>query len=203
MSNRQVFYFLLLVLFAVFLLSITWEFMLEDTLGAYLGIDIAEEPAKEKLVYVFGSVFFAGVAVIGPILLLQKSANARKRAEKLLPSAVENLQECFALFDADDRLIMCNERYRQTHPLGAEFLKPGIKFEDIVRANIRKGNLPDAVGREEEYFRERMERHLNPGKAFVRRYANGRYYLFHEAFTPDGGNCVTKTDVTEIKEAEE
>ena len=40
------------------------------------------------------------------------AAGAKKLAERLA-SAVESIQDAFALFDDDDRLVLCNSVYRR------------------------------------------------------------------------------------------
>src|SRR3546814_8309784 len=40
----------------------------------------------------------------------------RKRAERLLVEAISVMNDGFVLLDEDDRLVLCNERYRCLHP---------------------------------------------------------------------------------------
>ena len=68
-----------------------------------------------------------------------------------LREAIESMHEAFAYFDAGDRLVFCNKQYRKMHRLGPDFFKPGIRFEDIIRTNVERGNIADAIGREEEH----------------------------------------------------
>ena len=80
---------------------------------------------------------------------------------------------------------------------------PGMRFEDLVRRNIERGTNADAIGREEEHIRERLEQHRDPQGPIVRRLTNGTWFIIKEARTPDGGIAVTETDITELKRAEE
>ncbi len=120
-----------------------------------------------------------------------------------LRDAIDSMREAFARFGADDRLVFCNEAYTRLHPLGKEFIRPGVLFEDIIRTNVEKGNVADAIGREEEYIRERMDLHRNPKGPIYRRLANGSTFIINECRTPDGGVLITSTEVTELKRAEE
>lgn len=146
---------------------------------------------------------FKSAAIAAKNADLEREISERKQIEGRLEGAVQSLQEAFVFFDADDRLAYCNAEYRRMHPLGQEMAKPGVKFEDLIRANVERGNVADAIGREEEYIRERMARHRNPKNPIVRRLTDGRSVIIYETRTPDGGTCQTMTDVTEMRRAAE
>ena len=117
--------------------------------------------------------------------------------------AVAALQEGFALYDADDRLVLFNDAYRRLHPKLNDIIKLGMRFEDMVRTNIERGMNADAIGREKKHIRERMEQHRNPRGLIFRTLTDGTSYVIKESRTPDGGVVVTETDTTELKQAEE
>ena len=117
--------------------------------------------------------------------------------------AVAALQEGFALYDKDDRLVLFNEEYRRLHPKMDDILKPGMRFEDLVRTNIDRGLNADAIGDEEKHIRERMECHRNPKGSILRTLTDGTSFIIKESRTPEGGVVVTETDVTERVRAEE
>jgi len=146
---------------------------------------------------------FKSAALITKNADLEREIGERKQVESRLEGAVQSLQEAFAFFDSDDRLVYCNAEYKRMHPLGHELAKPGVKFEDIIRTNVERGNIADAIGREEEYIQDRLARHRNPRNPIVRKLTDGRSVIIHETRTPDGGTCLTMTDVTEMRRAAE
>jgi PAS domain S-box-containing protein len=85
----------------------------------------------------------------------------------------------------------------------AKILKPGMRFEDLVRANIDKGTNADAIGREEEHVRERLELHRNPKGPITRTLTDGTRFVILESRMPDGGTVVTETDITDRARLEE
>ena len=113
------------------------------------------------------------------------------------------MQEALALFGADDRLVFCNETYLRLQPLGKKLIRPGVLFEDIIRANVEKGYVADALGREGEHIRDRMDLHRNPKGPIYRRFTNGSTFIINECSTPDGGTLLTSIEVTELKQIEE
>ena len=65
---------------------------------------------------------------------MREVAEARQR----LVDAIESISEGFALYDADDRLVLCNSRYREImYPGIADVVVPGTPFETIVRGAAR------------------------------------------------------------------
>jgi PAS domain-containing protein len=63
-----------------------------------------------------------------------------RRSEARFLDAAESMSEGFALYDADDRLVMCNHRYREILAPIADHVVPGVTFEELLRASI--SNVP-------------------------------------------------------------
>jgi adenylate cyclase len=83
---------------------------------------------------------------------LREVANARQR----LIDAIESISEGFALYDAEDRLVLCNSRYRDIlYPGIAAAIVPGTPFETVVRHAAGLGLIEEAKGRIEEWVAER------------------------------------------------
>jgi len=132
----------------------------------------------------------------------QRAEQALSRTEEKFLNAINNTTEAIALFDAADGLVVWNEAYTNHHegPL-EEIIKPGLKLEELVRARAYSGEAPEAVGREEEYIADRMERHRNPGAQFETPRKN-RWFIYRESRTPEGGTVIVITDITDQKSAE-
>ncbi len=131
---------------------------------------------------------------------LKRVEEALRTSEELFRSALENLQEGFALYDADDRLVTCNDEYRRLLGSVADLLVPGTTFEEINRTAIERGAVAPAIGRAEEHHRDRMEQHRNPTRPMVLELTDGTWCLINEAKMPDGGTVVTETDITELRQ---
>jgi len=122
---------------------------------------------------------------------------ALKRAEKRLIDAVESMSDAFVLWGDDDRLVLCNTAYAEMFKGLPKSTETGARFEDILKAGVAAGAFPESKGREEEYFRERMARHRNPGDPVVQPYRDGRWLRYAERKTSEGGIVGLRTDVTE------
>jgi PAS domain S-box-containing protein len=120
-----------------------------------------------------------------------------------LVAAIESLSDNFALYGPDDRLILCNEGYRQVNKDLPEETKHGTLFEDHVRALSKTGVSPDIVGREEEWIQERLARHHNPTGPFEFHRNDGTWLQVREQRMPDGSTTTISSDITTRKRAEQ
>jgi len=125
--------------------------------------------------------------------------NKSLTTEERLALAIEVLSEHVVLFDAEDRIVLANKVWRELNKDVIEFTQPGTLFEDHLRALIEKGLAPEASGREEEWLRDRMERHLNPSGPFEVARQDGRWIRIYEQRLPDNGIILIISDITESK----
>src|SRR6185437_9368867 len=107
---------------------------------------------------------------------VQRSNETEIRAgRQRLAVAIESISEAFSLYDREDRLVICNSKYRTIlHHKGEAEISPGMTFESIVRQAAERGNIKDAVGRVEEWVRERLARHHEPSGPQVQQRSDGR-----------------------------
>ena len=66
--------------------------------------------------------------------------------QPLLRGAIDAVDEAFVLFDPEDRLVFCNEKYRSLYKDVRDLLVPGTPFETIIRASGERGQNPAARG---------------------------------------------------------
>lgn len=127
-------------------------------------------------------------------------ADAR-RARASLTAAIEALEDGFVLFDPQDRLVLCNRRYREIYPGVVPVLRPGVTFEEILRKSLEGGEIADAIGREDLWLADRMRLHRESAEAFEQHLADGRVLRIYETPTADGGRVGLRIDVTELHHA--
>jgi adenylate cyclase len=129
---------------------------------------------------------------------LREIAKARQR----LIDAIESISEGFALFDRDDRLVLCNSRYRDLlYPGIADVLVPGTPFETIIRRAAERGLVAEAEGRVEEWVAERLASHRAASGLEAPHRNQGRWIRISERRTTDGGAVAVYTDVTDLQVA--
>ncbi|HEX6111770.1 MAG TPA: response regulator [Geminicoccaceae bacterium] len=125
------------------------------------------------------------------------------QARRRLTDALETSSQGFFLFDADDRMVLCNSRYRELYPGFADIIEPGVTFEHIIRTVAERGIVADAVERPEEWIAQRMAQHRNPSGPLLHPQSDGRWIQISERKTQDGGTVGAFTDVTELKRREQ
>ncbi len=123
--------------------------------------------------------------------------------EHILRSSIDALGEAFVLYDPQDRLVYCNERYRQMYPVSAHAMDPGRTFEEIIRYGAERGQYVEANGRVEEWVRERLALHHQASAELVQRLADGRVVRVVERETPDGYRVGFRIDITELVQAKD
>ena len=125
------------------------------------------------------------------------------RSEQLLRTAIDTIDEAFVLFGPDDRLVLCNEKYRNLYSISRDLIVPGARFEDLIRQGARRGQYQAAVGREEEWVQERLDLHRSEHPALVQRIDDGRVLRIMERKMPDGSTVGFRIDITELARATE
>jgi PAS domain S-box-containing protein len=128
---------------------------------------------------------------------------AFRRSEQRLTDAIESIEEGFSLYDAEDRLIVCNTAYGRLLYPGLGTPVRGTSYEALIRSAVDQGLIEDAKGREEAWVAERLARHRQPGDPHVQRRADGLWVQINERKTDEGEIVAVYTNITGIKKAEE
>lgn len=124
-----------------------------------------------------------------------------RHALRSLEDAIESLSEGFALYDADDRLVICNRQYREFHPTIHDLLVPGAKWDELVHVAAERGQYAAAVGRVDDWVRDRVaQRHA--ARSYELEHSDGRWFQISHQRTHEGGTAVIRTEITHLKRME-
>lgn len=115
-------------------------------------------------------------------------------------AALEAIPDGFVLFDRDDKLLTCNQRYREIYPQTAPAMLRGNTFEEILRFGLKHGQYGDLGDREEVWIEERLARYREASGISEQQLGDGRWLRILEQKTPDGGRVGLRVDITEMKE---
>lgn len=116
-----------------------------------------------------------------------------------LVQAIEAVSEGFVYYDADDKLAICNEKYREIYSESADLLVEGNTFEQIIRKGAERGQYGDDNEKLEEWILERLEQHRNPSGPIEQKLRNGKWVRIVETRSEDGGLVGIRSDITEFK----
>ena len=127
-----------------------------------------------------------------------------EEARRRLTDAIENTSEGFAFYDADDKLVICNTRYKELlHQIEDIEINPGMAFEDIIRLSVESGGIKLEDETVEEWMEKRIAAHRNPGEPQLQQRTNGMWVLVSERKTGDDGIVAIYSDITDLKQREE
>lgn len=129
-------------------------------------------------------------------------ARARQRAEKLLTDALQYIEDGFILFDASDRIIMCNDQLRSMYSEISHLLVPGTTFTELIEAGLKAGQYRLAPRDRERWLEERIAAHRRASGSIEQQLADGRWVLIKERRSHDGGYLSIYTDITALKRRE-
>ena len=120
------------------------------------------------------------------------------RDERTLAAAIEAMDDAFVLYDSDDRLVFCNDKYRSIYAASADLIVPGASFEQIVRKGAERGQYAEAIGRVDAWVAERMAAHLQSNSTLTQQLDSGRWLRIVERKTADNHIVGFRVDVTEL-----
>ncbi|MDB5573480.1 MAG: multi-sensor signal transduction histidine kinase, partial [Tardiphaga sp.] len=125
----------------------------------------------------------------------QKSlAEKTVEADLRLRDAIETIPEAFVLWDAEDRLVLCNSHFQSLHKLPDSAVTPGTSYETVIEV----GSMPEVKTRLPE------TNALSPGaRTFEAQLDDGNWLHISERRTKDGGYVSVGTDITRIKAHEQ
>ncbi|GMP07866.1 putative bifunctional diguanylate cyclase/phosphodiesterase [Bradyrhizobium sp. TM239] len=128
-------------------------------------------------------------------------ADARKSHERLR-QAVDILPQGIVFLDAEGRYVLWNKKYAEIYSKTADLFEEGARLEDTLRIGVARGDYPEALGHEDEWIAERLQRLYQPGARHEQKLSDGRVILIDERLTDDGGVVGLRVDITELKQRE-
>jgi two-component system cell cycle sensor histidine kinase PleC len=115
-------------------------------------------------------------------------------ADMRLRDAIETIPEAFVLWDADNRLVLCNSNFQDLHHLPDDSIVVGASYESVVAAGSKPVVLNKVVNSGPAI----------PGaRTFEAQLEDGRWLHISERRTKDGGYVSVGTDITALKTHEE
>src|SRR6201998_3659982 len=132
-----------------------------------------------------------GIAVDIPA---QKSLAERTiEADLRLRDAIETIPEAFVLWDASNRLVLCNSHFQRLHKLPDTAVIPGTSYETVIEV----GSMPEVRTRQQD------TRQIPGARTFEAQLEDGSWLHISERRTKDGGYVSVGTDITRIKAHEQ
>jgi two-component system, cell cycle sensor histidine kinase PleC len=168
--------------------SIDHAFRMRHAQGRWLWLRVRCELTRQE-----GEV---GPHLIGIAVDISEQKNLVERtvaADLRLRDAIETIPEAFVLWDAENRLVLCNSNFQELHQLPDEAVVAGTSYETIV-ATGRKPLIRATVAHDNE---------PRGARTFEAQLEDQRWMHISERRTKDGGYVSVGTDITKIKQHEQ
>jgi two-component system cell cycle sensor histidine kinase PleC len=168
--------------------SIDHAFRMRHAHGRWLWLRVRCELTRQE-----GEV---GPHLIGIAVDITEQRNLVERtmaADLRLRDAIETIPEAFVLWDAENRLVLCNSNFQELHQLPDEAVVAGTSYETIV-ATGRKPLIRATVAHDSE---------PRGARTFEAQLEDGRWMHISERRTKDGGYVSVGTNITKIKQHEQ
>ncbi|TCR64895.1 ATP-binding protein [Bosea sp. BK604] len=165
------------------------EFRVRDASGNWIWLKARAELVCDRRTQ---SQHLVGIVV--DISEQRRMAERTATADARLRDAVEAISEAFVLWDADNRLVLCNAKYQQLHQLPAESVRQGTAHDEIMQISAQPN-----IDREPT----RNSRGEAGSSSYEARLSDGRWLQINGRRTKDGGSVSVGTDITTLKQQEE
>ena len=149
------------------------------------------------------------LALLGVIALQIAQYKQRKQAEAeaqrssaLLRGSIEAIDEAFALYDPDTRLVFCNAKYSELFDIPARLTVPGTPYEALLRYSALRGRVLGSE-RGDEWVAEHLAARRTGNTTRVQRLSDGRVVRLIDRRMPDGHSVGFRIDITELVRATE
>jgi len=117
----------------------------------------------------------------------QEAEEEARLKHRQLAEVIEAFPGGFAVFDAEDRLMVSNDTWKEFYPDSGDLVVPGIKFEDILRAGITADRKSGHYAYGAYWLKDWLEQHRNRTTNMERPLSTGRWMRSTERLTEDGG----------------
>ena len=132
---------------------------------------------------------------------LIETARAQLRAADLrMREVMDALPAGVAIYDSQDRLLLHNDELARQYPYRGSGKVIGETYEALMRHALERGEIPEALGREEEWLGSRMSGRGSLSTPMLRHTDDGQWVHLYEIRTPSGYLVMTRLDMTPMVE---
>ena len=170
-------------------------------------VEIVADPARIVSTFALSSTSLAlaianaAVAVLGMSLAVAIADRRLREQDRRFAIAVNNMSQGLVMFDAQERMVVCNNQYREMYGLSPEIVKPGCTLRDVIENRIASGSLEcDAND-----YRKALVDAMRQGETtrWIVEASGGRAISVINKPTGDGDWVATHEDITERRRSEQ
>ena len=169
-------------------------------------VEIVPDPTRAVAEYLLSpaslawAIANAAIAILGLSLAGAFADRSLREKDRRVAAAMNDLSQGVVMFDSNERMIACNDRYIEMYDLPRAVVKPGCTLRDVIACRQMSGRLrrdPD------QYRRELLDAMANGKTAnFIVDYPDGRAISIINRPLVGGDWIGTHEDITERRRAE-
>jgi PAS domain S-box-containing protein len=134
----------------------------------------------------------------------KQSEDRIRNLQNHFTDAIENMNAGIVMYDRDDKLVFCNNKYRTFYPKITETIVPGVPYTEVIKAFIENGAADDSGLTPEQLLHARMRNHMEHKGEDQMLCVGGRMWLqVSDHPTHDGGVVSLLSDVTSLKKMQD
>jgi methyl-accepting chemotaxis protein len=163
----------------------------------FVPVDGSQSPIPDWLTSALFAALTTVIAMLPASLALTRRLQIYNRRARV---ALDNMAQGLCMFDGNERLVVCNRRYRELYRLTPDIAKPGRSLASLLEFRIANGSF----ARDPDDYRRELLAAMRQGATTNNevKSANGRVVSVINQPMPDGGWVATHEDITERREAE-
>jgi signal transduction histidine kinase/CheY-like chemotaxis protein len=126
------------------------------------------------------------------------TAKATQTRQLIAADVLDAIDQGFALFDENDRLLVANAAYREIFAGIADIIQPGVPFETLVCVAAQRHQNLEAIQDPQGWIQGRLAKHRAAAGVYEHKFSDGRWIQVRERRTALGHFLCTYTDVTSL-----
>jgi len=173
---------------------------IEHQLVTYIGSKASQSFNANNIFLISTAILLTGLLFGIHYFRLEHDKVAVSR--NLFHDAIESINESFAIYDENDKLLVWNSQFEKFYPKLKGFLQPGLSYQEIVEEGIRCGQFV-GTGMSDQEIRLLMQVGFKEALKNVPEYISGnRCYLANNSRISSGGIASVHIDITERRTME-
>jgi len=173
--------------------------------GSFAALKIFASGWAATLIPAFSPATTIGIvaAVIAQFAMLLAGAMVVKRQSREIEqvrTTIDSMAQGLCMFDANERLVVCNSKYYNMYELTADEVKPGATLSEVLTKRVAKGTF----SRDPQQYRKEFLAGVALGKTMVHEVKSkgGRLLLVTNHPMKGGGWIGTHEDITDRRQTE-
>jgi len=157
---------------------------------------VPELSATQLTVLIAANIALLAMSLTGALLNRQRSREVGQ-----IRTAIDSMAQGMCMFDAAERLVVCNAQYFKMYELAPDDVKPGSTLKEVLARRVAKGTF----SRDPDGYRKEFLAAVAQGRTIVHEVKSkgGRLLLVTNHPMPGGGWIGTHEDITDRRQTEQ